>query len=72
MDADDFHMCEQMLPRLEAKAQLLSIAAAGYPHSKKAWQDRYHRSMTDLARPTPESTGPELSLGDLARTLGRR
>jgi hypothetical protein len=72
MPADDFNMAEQMIPRFEARDQLVRIAASAYPHSKKSWQDKYHRSMHDSAKgPSHENDGPVLSLGELVGRIGR-
>lgn len=74
MAAVDFHQCETLIPRFEAKDQISALTAAAYPHSKKPWQDRYHRSMHLQANPpgTTQTQGPEFSTNELASRLGRR
>jgi hypothetical protein len=75
MSVDDFHSAEILIPRFEARDQLIAISCATYPHSKKNWQDKHHRALRDqcMADVVDRPSGaPVLSTSDLASIMAGR
>lgn len=70
MTGEDFERCDALLIRAEARAHLMDLNSAVYPHCKKSWQDKYHKALHQAAYPPEESA--ELSTEMLAALLGGR
>lgn len=64
---EEFDMVYKVARQEEARAQLMALNAAAYPHAKESYREKLHRSIHRIAYPQEEA--PVVSMEQLAHVL---